>query len=440
MSRYIIGVHSGHDASACLMKDNRILYAVEKERLTRRKHDSGDPIECIEYIIDAAGLKPSEIDLVVRCNWFDSSELDDAYYGKFPKVIVRYQHHLFHAYAVSLMCQERNMLAYIVDGRGCRPEDNGEPAANGRFESESIYYFCKNSIHPVKCMKHYARHLSGKYRWGSHMDSIGYAYADVSRVIFQDYHAAGKVMALAAYGRKNEQIPKALLYGSGALKISQDWLDFLNRMEIPLDYTSRAAKDLAFSIQDEVEVYMNWRIQDFIDKYNCADIGLSGGVALNCKNNGLLANQPYVNSLHVFPAAGDDGLSIGAAVWAARELYGDYRKISWKYGLGRTYQKTIFDDVEILKVAKLLHDQKIVGIYKNGSEFGPRALCNRSIIASAAYSDMRYRLNAEIKKRELFRPFGGVVLERNVEKVTDEKVASDYMLSAVHIKGNFREK
>ena len=125
MKRYVLGVHSGHDSSACLFCDNQLVIAIEKERLSRKKHDSGEPIECIEYILKEAELEYSDIDLVVRVNWFNSNELNDEYYKVFKNVIVRYEHHLFHAYAVTLVMDGEGII-YIVDGRGCRPKDNGE--------------------------------------------------------------------------------------------------------------------------------------------------------------------------------------------------------------------------------------------------------------------------------------------------------------------------
>lgn len=83
MPRYIIGVHSGHDASACLLRDNKIAFAIEKERLTRKKHDFGDPIECVDYLLASEGILPRQIDLVVRNNWFDAVSLNDEYYSNF---------------------------------------------------------------------------------------------------------------------------------------------------------------------------------------------------------------------------------------------------------------------------------------------------------------------------------------------------------------------
>lgn len=437
MPRYVLGVHSGHDASACLIRDNEIVYAIEKERLTRKKHDFGEPLECIEYVLSAEGITYADIDFVVRVNWYDSTELIDAYYNRFKKVIVRYEHHLFHAYAVSLMNQEEDMLAYIVDGRGCRPIDNGEKGEADVFEAESLYQIHRNHIKSVLEEKRYAKHYSNRYCWGSHMDSLGYAYADLSRLIFQDYNAAGKIMALAAFGKENTKIPTALIYNNNKFAVSSDWLEYLSGFKYPLSYHSEIAKDLAYRLQKEVEEYICFRIETITRKYNCFNVGLSGGVALNCKCNGVLINKGIIDNMHLFPACGDNGIAVGAAVWAIREVFCDYNTISWQYDMGKTYESINQNDVVIDYVADLLSEGKIIGLYENGAEFGPRALCNRSIIASAKDANMRYILNKHIKDRELFRPFGGVVAERNLSQLTEEKIASRYMLSAIHVKEDF---
>ena len=437
MSRYIIGVHSGHDSSVCLMCDNEIIFAIEKERLTRKKHDSGEPTECIEYVLEAAGITYSDIDLVVRVNWYDSKELDDAYYKRFSKVIVRYEHHLFHAYAVSLDMQE-NALAYVMDGRGCRPIDNHENDREGYFEAESVYLFDGNKMNTLE--KRYAKHYSKAYQWGSHMDSIGYAYADVSRLVFQSYDAAEKIMALAAYGVENAAIPKALQYDGEHMSVSSDWLHFLNALDYPLDYHSQLAKDISFGLQKEVEAYIGNRITSLSKKYHCSHIGISGGVALNCKNNGVIFNTHQLDDLYIFPACGDNGIAVGAAVWAVREVFQDDRKIEWKFDLGKSYDKVRYSEEDIAMAVELLHQGNVLGIFENGSEFGPKALCNRSLLALASNSEMKDYLNSTIKHRELFRPFGGVILERNIQMLTDERIANDYMLSAVRVKNEMREK
>jgi carbamoyltransferase len=439
MARYIIGVHSGHDASACLFLDNTLYYAIAKERLTRKKHDSGEPIECIEYLLETSRLKKSDIDMVVRCNWYDSVELNDVYYKDFKNVCVNRNHHLFHAYTLSLSNQDKDMLALILDGRGCRPEDAGETNLSGKkiFESESVYKISDNGVIPLEKM--YAEHFPNAYKWGSHLDSIGYAYAAVSKAVFQNTHAAGKIMALASFGKENNDIPKVFC-SDKPLKTNREWLSYIESLPHPISFDSDMAKDISYSIQNALEDYIALRVKSLVDTYSINTVGISGGVALNCKNNGIIANKPYIDNLFIFPASGDDGLSIGAALWAIREKYNDRRKIVWHTGLGRIYQKTICDKTAIKRLIKLLLSGECIGLFENGSEYGPRALCNRSIIAEAVRIEMKDYINKKIKEREPFRPFGGVVLERNLGLLTDDKLASPYMLSAARIKPEYQDK
>lgn len=435
MARYILGIHSGHDSSACLLKDDEIFLAIEKERLTRKKHDSGEPKECVEYLLNAAKISPRDINLVVRNNWFDSTELDDDYYKKFPRVIVNKNHQLFHAYAVSVLVpQNMSALIWIVDGRGCRPQDCGNSSeGKNLFEAESVYRLEKGHI--IELEKRFAEHRPKAFKWGSHIDMIGYAYSAVSKTIFRDYNAAGKVMALASFGQEDFKIPRVLQGGDKL--ISEDWLNYVDCLELSPDWRSDVAKNLSYAIQNALEIYSESRVKNLVEKYRCKNICLSGGVALNCKNNGRLANLPDVENLFLFPASGDNGLSIGAAIWAARKIFDDYSPIKFKYALGKNYGQIENSPRDIEKVVKLLIGGEVVGIFENGSEFGPRALCNRSLTAAATNLEMKNILNAKIKRREEFRPFGGIILEKNLSRITDEKVASDYMLSAIHVKKNF---
>ncbi len=440
MGKFILGIHSGHDASACLMKDNKIICAIAKERITRKKHDSGEPIECIEYILSSYGLNKNDIDLVIRCNWFDSSEINDNYYKCFKNVIIMKNHHLFHAYAASLSIDTPESLIVIMDGRGCRPQDNGEKYNNNDlFETESIYLYKNSNIVPLE--KKYSKYYKNKYQWGSHIDSLGYLYSAVSKIIFENKYAAGKVMALASLGGKNEYIP-SIFTKSKEFIVNNDWLEFVNSLEMPINWNSKIAKDLSYSIQNGLEEYYSLRISEIISKHNIKNITLGGGVALNCKNNGILANNSIVENCSVFCASGDDGLSIGAAVWAYRNIFKEQDKILWDIGMGKNYflNENKNRDELALNIALLLVANKYVGIVSGGSEYGPRALGNRSILANPSKSETKDNLNINIKQREVFRPFGGMILAKNLEKITDEKLASPHMLSAVHVKNNVLEQ
>ena len=431
MNRYVLGVHSGHDSSACLFCDCRMVMAIERERLTRKKHDSGEPIECIEYILDANGLDYSDIDLVVRVNWYNSAEKNDDYYSRFKNVLIRYEHHLFHAYSVSITMDNPGII-YVIDGRGCRPTDNNENGEHNVFETESVYFYDGTKISFLE--KTYEKHYSNAYIWGSHMNSIGYIYADVSRLIFQDYNAAGKIMALASYGKKNDDIPKVIEYENNTMAVSKKWLEYLNSQPYPLDYNTQIAKDISYSLQCEVEKYIKMRVDVFIEKYKSRTLALCGGVALNCKNNGELFNHCDLEKLYLFPACGDNGIAVGAAVWGIRNYFKDNSKLSWKYDLGKKYGQVCYSQESIQEAVKLLYEGNVIGIFENGSEFGPRALCNRSLLALPSYPGIKNYLNSKIKHREWFRPFGGVMLERNISKLTDDRIPNDNMLVAIKVK------
>lgn len=428
----IIGVHSGHDASACLLVGNTVVSSISKERLTRIKHDKGDPTICVDYLLKNYGLEPSDIDLVIRSNWFDAEGLDNDYYTKFPKVEVTYKHHLLHAYASSVVSTADEAIVIVNDGRGCRAQDNGEyELPSNFFEVESIYRLYRGRLYELE--KHYRPYYSNKYHWGSHIDSLGYAYAAISKIIFGSAFGAGKVMALAALAKKDINIPNPFIDNNEyPFSINSEWIDYLLSCPKDLKWQSPLAAELCANIQLGIENYYLYRSKFLVDKYQIEDILLGGGVALNCKNNGVLANSPWIKSINIFPATGDDGLSVGAAVWKLREQFKNYNPISYDISQGYNYDTTIDIQTDIIdEICSLLENGATLGFFQKGSEFGPRALCNRSIITSADSLDYKIKLNGSIKLREEFRPFGGIVLDRNLDKVTSDTLASPYMLSAV---------
>ncbi|MFM0350342.1 carbamoyltransferase C-terminal domain-containing protein [Paraburkholderia sp. RL17-347-BIC-D] len=434
MSTRIIGVHSGHDASACLLVDNVLVGAIARERLTRRKHDQGDPVECVDYLLAHFGLAPADIDLLVCSDWHDATGLREDRYCRFARVEKTPRHHLLHAYAASVTASAGPALVLVADGRGCRPEDNGVDGMDpGLFEVESVYLHEDGRLTELE--KAYRPYYSKRYVWGSHIDSLGYAYAAVSKKIFGSSHAAGKVMALAALATRAHEIPAPLCYGGDqAFGVNPAWLAYVQACPDRIDWDTPLAADLANSIQQGLETYLAFRTQQLARTYHCRDLLLGGGVALNCRNNGLLANAAWLSSVDIFPAAGDDGLSVGAAVMALRETFGDYRPIVYEVSQGASYGAPMTQGSRVAQaLARLLADGHAVGVFQGGSEFGPRALGYRSILSSAADVALKTRLNAEFKRRESFRPFGGIVLRANLDQLTDDALAGPNMLSAARM-------
>jgi len=436
MSTRIIGVHSGHDASACLLVDNVVVGAIARERLTRDKHAQGDPVECVDYLLAHAGLAPVDIDLLVCSDWHDASGLSANRYAAFPRVETTRRHHLLHAYAASVMAPPGRALVLVADGRGCRPEDNGvDGMAPGLYEVESVY--CHEGGRLTALEKAYRPYQAGRYAWGSHIDSLGYAYAAVSKKIFGSSHAAGKVMALAALATGAHAIPAPLRFGPDqAFGVDPDWLAFLQACPDRIDWRSALAADLAASIQQGLEAYFAFRTRQLARDYGCPDLLLGGGVALNCRNNGMLANAGWLGTVDVFPAAGDDGLSVGAAVMALRETFHDDRPIGYRVSQGASNAAPVEGEQGRRvagEIARLLAAGRAVGVFQGGSEFGPRALGHRSILSSAADPAFKTRLNTEIKRRESFRPFGGIVLRSRLDRLTGDALAGPNMLSAARM-------
>lgn len=440
MSTRILGVHAGPDASACLLVDNRLVASVARERLTRRKHDGGEPLECVDALLAAAGLKAGDIDLVVRCG--RAAAPSPAAYEAigFARVQTTRRHHLLHAYAASVMAPPGRALVMVVDGQGCSPEDNGVQGRDAALrEVESVYLHEQGRL--TELDKIYRPLAGGPGGSGVAIDSLGEAYAAVSRRVFGSGQAAGKLMALAALATGAQRLPEPLLYGPDTpFALNPDWLACLAPSPQPLGWQAPRAADLAANVQRGLEGYMAWRTRELARRHQCSQLLLGGGVALNCKNNGLLANAGWLSRVDIFPAAGNDGLAVGAAVMALREIFGDHRPLQYQVSQGPCVIEQVIEqaDRQTLQhaadaLAHRLAQGRVVGVVQGGSEFGPRALGYRSILSAATDLAFKTRLNEQIKRREPFRPFGGIVLASRLAQLTPDRLAGPHMLSAARM-------
>ena len=180
-------------------------------------------------------------------------------------------------------------------------------------------------------------------------------------------------------------------------------------------------------------------------KTNSNKICLSGGVALNGLMNNKILNLKYFNDAFVYPASGDDGTSVGSALF----LLSQDKKIDFNnkklftcfYGVKDSFKEFTDSNSQILKniryeknetiekfIAEKVFDNKVVAIFNSGAEFGPRSLGARSIIANATNPDMREILNKKIKLREPFRPFAPICLSQEVNNFFEIKNESNFML------------
>jgi carbamoyltransferase len=185
---------------------------------------------------------------------------------------------------------------------------------------------------------------------------------------------------------------------------------------------------------------------------------MAGGVALNCVANGRVAREAGFENVWIQPAAGDDGIAIGCAYYGWLEILKQRRDFVMDHSyVGRSYsdqevatelQKFLVRiQVEAVRsenvcrdTAKLLADQKVIGWFQDRSEFGPRALGNRSLIADPRKPEMKDILNSRVKHRQAFRPFAPIVLAERMKEVFEGDEDSPFMLIAKPVRPEWRDK
>ncbi|HXX02840.1 MAG TPA: carbamoyltransferase C-terminal domain-containing protein [Xanthobacteraceae bacterium] len=490
---YILGLNTyDHDVSACLLRDGAIAFAIAKERITREKHASGFYQEVIDYCLNAEGITLDDVELIVRnCYILPVAEMekrlvhqDMPYYldsgdrskaSKHPlflsrsEKVVTVSHHLAHAYSAFAACPFDDGVIMIVDGVGSYrsdvleaipPADTASPLAR---ESESYYRFSGSDITTLKkvWMEPGRGFLNQEFYT---MPGLGALYSRVSIYIFADWNKCGEVMGLAPYGRREHVRPLVELAGDGRLSVPQ-WSEEFDRPWLALaeqNWQESASlkhwEDLAWRVQDDTEKVLLARARWLRETTGARNLCMAGGVALNCVANGRIAREAGFDNVWIQPAAGDDGIAIGCAYYGHLALQKKARSFVMRQAyLGADYSerdlhelmdrrlvrlvtKTAVSDDVCADTARLLSQGRIVGWFQGRSEFGPRALGNRSILADPRKADMKDHLNRRVKHRQSFRPFAPVVLaERSAEIFASDR-PSPFMMLAEAVRPDWRER
>jgi carbamoyltransferase len=486
---YILGINAyDHDVSACLLRDGEIAFAITKERITRQKHDTGFYQEVIDYCLSAEGITLDDVDLVVRnCyvlpvedleqrlayedvpEFMDEDERKQAaasplHLSKSDKVVTL-SHHLAHAYSAFAASPFDEGVVMVVDGVGNYAADipekdqlteNVNPLAR---ESESYYKFQGSKLEALKkiWLEPTRGFLSDEFFF---MAGLGALYSRVSSYIFADWNKCGEVMGLAPYGRPNGFEP-LLQMQDGELKVP-DWTAEFNRpyRDQKWEETPELAhwEDMAWRIQDDTEKVLLARAIWLRETTGAKNLCIAGGVGLNCVANGRLVREAGYDNIWIQPAAGDDGIAIGCAYYGHCEILKKPRRFVMEHSyLGRAYSDQDVQDAlrhglialatrstrseNICRdTAKLLSEGKVLGWFQGRSEFGPRALGNRSILADPRKPEMKDTLNSRVKFRQAFRPFAPIVLAERANEIFEGDEESPFMLLAKNVRPEWRDK
>lgn len=491
MPTYILGLNTyDHDVSACLLRDGAIAFGIAKERLTREKHAMGFYKEVIDYCLEAEGITLDDVALVVsNCYILPVPEMEERLvYQDMPGFLPDFErpdaakhplyrakgsktatisHHLAHAYSAFAPCPFEDGAVMIVDGVGSYRSDVVEPfpdadaASPLARESESYYTFSGSGIDCIKkvWMEPDRGFLSDEFY---NMPGLGALYSRASTYIFGDWNKCGELMGLAPYGRR-EQVRPLMEISDNKLTVPR-WSAAFDQPYVAEggkwddSASMRHWEDLAWRVQDDTEKVLLARARWLRETTGAKNLVIAGGVALNCVANGRIAREAGFDNVWIQPAAGDDGIAIGCAYYGHLAVQNNPRNFTMTHSyIGKRYpeaditsatQKFLIriqtsaerSDTICADAAKLLADQKVIGWFQGGSEFGPRALGNRSIIADPRTAEMKDILNARVKHRQPFRPFAPIVLEERADEIFEGRGDSPFMLMAKSVNPAWRTR
>lgn len=434
-AHYAFPIDFAHDAAAVLVRDGEILAGIEEERLNRIKHTNKAPSGAVLFCLDHAGIALEDIDYFAfyategfMNEWFRRLHLEQPRLGPFQDIRGKLQdmferdfgyrvpaerfrfvsHHMAHAVSSFATCGFEECLLLSMDGVG---ESVSTMVLDGRDRELRVL---------ASKPQHYSL---GDY----YLKVIGF----LGYRIYDEY----KVMGLAPYGdparfRELFQTFYALL-PNGEYVIYNERVMQLYNVLIPRqkgEPFSQLHQDLAAALQESLEDIVFHVLAHYRELTGHENLAISGGVGQNSSMIGKLWESGMFRDIYVQPAADDSGCAIGAALAVSHELNPGLSRpriqhVYWGGDVGSNaeIERTLHGWsglVEFRKMAdtfgetaQLLADGAVAGWVQGRSEYGPRALGNRSIIADPRPAEHKHTVNAMIKKREAYRPFAPSVLE-----------------------------
>jgi len=481
MDTYILGTGLSHDGSTVLLKNRKIIVAIEKERLSRIKHDGGNDFDTVQYCLDYAGIGVGDLTLIVQASNFENDISPSQYSGRryfdqhIQIPVITLSHHLAHAWSAVGMSPFQDCNVMVVDGAGspnshCLDFEGTMippyPFSNGMYcEKDSFYYFDGKDLNPL--FKDFSEvklyQDTSSLRLPTNYHSIGGLYHAASQYCFGNMNDVGKLMGLSPYGVLNGKPPLFKLE-NGIIEVFYENVDlYFNKPSSGYDTFKHDFKhyaDMARWVQDETEKAIIYLFQERSKLHPHANFAYAGGVALNAVANFKLRRSGIVKNLYTQPAAGDNGIAIGCAYYGWHHILGQQKaSIPDHVFFGRNYSN---DDVEkaildagikdnngfsinqtsnfVALTAAELARGKVVGWFQGGAEFGPRALGHRSILADPRIKDIKNHINSEIKFREDFRPFAPSVRIDDVQKYFIHGWESPYMILIDEIKPEWKNQ
>ncbi|MCL4389740.1 MAG: hypothetical protein M1528_00495 [Candidatus Marsarchaeota archaeon] len=482
---YILGVWDGHDAGAALVRDDEVVYAADEERFTKRKHEMKFPYNAITAALHYEGIKPGDVEHVA----FTTTELAKTLERVFPAMKESYYQFRRRKMLKPRFENFRHNLKYSLTGMGILPLCNSISSSIIRrhlshlgFRNYKLHIVEHHTAHAataaftapfnnslvitadglgdglcgsVSMMENgeLSRHISMKAR-----DSLGIFFEQATNIIgMRELEDEGKLMAMADYSYPfefDDNPLKDFFTAAGTIVRAKygptKQFDILQRIA-----WKTPREQFSYFVQQLFENIITKLVSNSIDRFNISNVAMAGGVFSNVKANMMIRRLDALKRWYIFPHMGDGGVALGSAMYTGHLISG-ISKYKFSAYLGNSYDEA--ETERVLKsdralvlqresaaehsrhAAELIDQGNYILWFQGRMEFGPRALGNRSILASSGSEKVKERLNLYVKKREWFQPFAPSMLEEEAGRILeyDEKGVDKYMTMAYVVKENMR--
>ena len=480
-----LGIHNSWQSGAALIVNGKVVGAVSEERFNRIKNFHGMPTQSISFLLSEQNLKINDVDRVVygmvtavepnegvlkkiiktiiegciknpsikekyfeRVNaemlwnkkhldeikgWVTENKLEEKFY--------LIDHHYSHAAGAYYSSPFNNCLTFTSDGKG-------------NYKSAGIYRGTKSFLEELDYLTTF--------------DSLGYFYGNITSALgFKAERHEGKVTGLAAYGKKTkfQKVTDSIFElknGSFQSCLGKYYLPwFCKKSDLPslFDEVKKYNKeDIAYATQKTLENVTCYWIESAIKKYNSnrlTDICLSGGIFANVRLNQKIMELDKVKNIFVMPAMGDMGIPLGSCFAQMVKDKKPFKRFIPSMSLGPSFSdkyienllkknKSRFSRIKDKKsvMLKCLRENKVIGFFNGKMEYGPRALCNRSIIVGTSDKNINDWLNKRMNRTE-FMPFAPVmrkeIANQFIKDYKSDDVTLNFMTSTVNCTDQFKE-
>jgi carbamoyltransferase len=452
----------GHDSSAAILDDDSNLFAISEERLSRIKHDGGYPsnsiqaclnqknftLSDIEHVSVGFGLEKKHMKKIMSKNF--SAFAKDSGYKKTSvekKNPIFYDHQYIHARTGLSLSGFNKAIIISLDGGGV---DNGIPNSGGIFIAEN------GKIEPIKYFPMY--------------HSLGLTYGNITEICgFNMSDGEGKTMTLAPMAENMNEIDKTKIYehmckifpnfdgmnvkSNGGVTFSsifrhENTIFSIEDTRLLLLKRLYHKNLIAWAAQKRIEYIVIDLIVDIIDNFKIKNIIFTGGIFLNMIMN-MKIQEKFRDTLNLFfnPICSDHGNAIGSILEKYFQETGKNpisQNMSLSLGNSYSDEEILLSsnrfNFKIKKVNKidtainLIEQGKVVGWFQGRSEFGPRGLGNRSILALSTDEKYKNIVNKKVKKRESWRPFCPTITEEKSNNFLKHPLSAPYMILGFEMK------